>query len=236
VQYIPDSGPVPQDRTPVGDLYLHVSPGTRLGVDDTPSTFGIFAITLFGFHVAQQYRYCCLSQGVRCPPLPSLMNSQHAATTQRPKSWLSMLNASEPHGLPTFHIVNTGIHPFRHRPKSPMSLIVSLPRGSVVRTRENPPPLFPESFFTRPALVTANVFCAHTSKAGRLGSPPHSLRARSFRRRLPTKPLASTTVFHMRLFTHYYFALPTSGRETGTPQPTQTGPETSPRVARHVDY
>jgi len=97
------------------------------------------------------------------------MNSQHAATTQRPKYGISMLNISEPHGLPTFHIVNTGIHPFRHRPKSPMSLIVFLPRGSVVRNCENPPPLFPESFFTRPALVTANVLCAHTSKAGRLG-------------------------------------------------------------------
>jgi hypothetical protein len=50
-----------------------------------------------------------------------------------------MLNTSEPDGLPRFHIANIVIQFIKTRPKSPMSLIVLLPRGTVVRIRENPP-------------------------------------------------------------------------------------------------
>jgi hypothetical protein len=46
----PDSGPVPDVRTPTDDLYLHATPRTRLGVDDMPSAFGIYATTLFSIY------------------------------------------------------------------------------------------------------------------------------------------------------------------------------------------
>lgn len=73
------------------------------------------------------------------PSVPPHMKSQPAATTQRSKCWIPMLNTSEPDGLPGFHIANIVIQFIKTRPKSPMSLIVLLPRGTVVRICENPP-------------------------------------------------------------------------------------------------
>ena len=162
------------------------------------------------------------------PSVPPHMKSQSAATPQRSKCWIS--NVEYPGTRRSSKILHRQYcHSSKTRPKSPMSLIVLLPRGTVVRIRENPPHHSQNPSSRVQPSYGGQRFCAH-EQAERLSNELARSFAQSSQRsaQTTTKATGVSTVFHMQLSIRY-FTLPTSGCERErTPTTHKQGPKLLP--------